>query len=140
MYVFGTDLAALVAKMNLELAKLCRWLAENGLAINIAKTKYMILGKKHLLATLPLDQEIPLKINNINLTRVSSLTYLGVILDEGLTLKPYIRSVLNKMARKMYVLVRVAKHLPKDTRTLLYKTLMAPHKEYCALCFNSAIT
>ena len=72
--------------MNNELVKIKEWFKANKLSLNIKKTKFTLFHKKSLTksgSTLPLA--IPnLQIGNKHIERVSSIKFLGVMLDEHL--------------------------------------------------------
>ena len=61
--------------INEELHKLTKWLGANKLALNISKTNYMIFHTSNRKITYP-----NLKINNINIERVTQFNFLGVML------------------------------------------------------------
>ena len=73
--------------MNDELVKINEWFKANKLSLNIKKTKLTLFHKKSLTelgSTLPLA--IPnLQIGKKNIERVSSIKFLGVMLDEHLS-------------------------------------------------------
>ncbi len=68
--------------LNNEFSMINNWLKVNKLSLNIKKSKYMIFhtGKKRV-------QSLILKIDNINIERVSEFNFLGLTLDEHLTWK-----------------------------------------------------
>lgn len=130
IYLVGPNLADLVVQMNLILKKLYRWICENSLALNIKKTKYMIIANR---SNLNKVVESPIiRISQDSIDRVLSYKYLGVILDQMLNLKEHVSSVINKVAKKLYLLNRVGRYFPSKTRLLLYKSLVGPHIDYCS--------
>ncbi len=58
------------------------WLKVNKLTLNLKKSKYMIFHSKK-----KKDQNITLKIDNVNIERVAGFIFLGLTLDEYLTWK-----------------------------------------------------
>ena len=63
--------------MNIkELLNINKWFISNRLTLNINKTCYMLFNN-----TL---SHINISINNINLTRVKSTEFVGIIIDENL--------------------------------------------------------
>lgn len=64
--------------------------------------------------------------------RVKSMKYLGVILDEKLNFCDHINYSIRKAAQKFGILCRVSRYLPMDSKVTLYKSIIAPHFDYCA--------
>lgn len=58
--------------------------------------------------------------------------YLGVMLDEKLSFKANIDYVCKKVAKKVGVLSRLARNLTFGARMSIYKSVIAPHFDYCA--------
>ena len=65
--------------MNRELVEVDNWLKTNGLSLNISKISYMIISNQ--------KNVLDIKIRETILTKVSLVKFLGVTLDENLTLK-----------------------------------------------------
>lgn len=58
--------------------------------------------------------------------------YLGVIIDEKLNFKANIDYVCKKVAKKVGVLVRLARNFTIGARISIYKSVIAPHFDYCS--------
>ena len=63
--------------------KIRLWLQPNKLSLNVAKTKYMLIGSRQRLAKLPLEPNI--YIGSDPIKRVRDTRILGVYIDESLT-------------------------------------------------------
>ena len=61
-----------------------------------------------------------------------TLKILGVILDNELNFKPYIKDILRKVFAKIAALRRLKRMVPKETLIKLYKPYVLPHLEYCS--------
>ena len=81
--------------MNIDLQFLQNWLTANRLTLNGLKTEFMLVGSMERVASL--TQELDLSINEISLKRVYSSKYLGVEIDEFLTLDAHISSISKKV-------------------------------------------
>ena len=68
-----------------------KWFISNRLTLNINKTCYMLFNNKL--------SHINILINNINLTRVKSTEFLGIIIDEHLDWKLHILYLKNKLKK-----------------------------------------
>jgi hypothetical protein len=86
-------LKTLSSTMQNEMNKVVKWLNANKLSINSSKTKFVIFKSKNKL----LNTEVTLKINNDFLQQVLFIKFLGVIIDQNLTWKNHISSVLQGM-------------------------------------------
>lgn len=63
---------------------------------------------------------------------VETFKYLGVMLDEKLNFNEHINFTIRKAARKFGVLCRISRYLTTDAKILIYKSIIAPHFDYCA--------
>lgn len=125
VWVTGSDVEELFAKMNEDLAAIGKYFKMSKLKANVSKTKYMIIGRNN-------EAECELQLNGTVLQRVDKMKYLGVILDQKLDFKENAEFVLKKVAKKSYFIGRMRKKLDKGTKLLLYKTLLQPHIDYCS--------
>lgn len=130
LYISGENVSEIINIINSELANLYKWLCDNNLKVNIDKCKWMILGKKNKLKKIILTDHV--KLNNQTLEKVAEIKYLGVILDEQLTFKQYVVYIVKKVAKKINFLRRISKNLSMFARLTIYKTIIAPHFEYCS--------
>ena len=61
------------------------------------------------------------------------MKYLGVILDDHLSFDEHINYVLTKASIKLGILRKTCDYLNSSTKTLLYKSVVLPHLDYCDL-------
>lgn len=114
--------------MNEDLKRIFTWLCANKLCLNVKKTKALIITRKNV------DQkkkECMLKINNEQIETVRSITLLGVVIDEKLDWNENTDYLCKKMLKKFYILKRCDKKLNCYSKILFYKSLVAPHIDYC---------
>ena len=78
-----------------ELLNINKWFISNKLTLNINKTCYMLFNNKL--------SHINISINNINLTRVKSTEFLGIIIDENLDWKLHILYLKNKLKKIIWI-------------------------------------
>lgn len=90
------------------------------------KTKFLIVdsqgGTDHAILT----------IDNINIERVSSIKYLGVILDDKLKFDKHFEYITKKIAKKVGFLKRIRNNLDLKTTRLVYNSIVTPHLNYCS--------
>ena len=106
LYYSSNSPVELMLTLKIELDTVYEWLKACKLTMNVKKTKYVIFGTTHKLRQLG---EVDLSIGNTPIERVNSFKYLGVLLDESLTVNEHIDFLLNKASRKLGVLHKVRK-------------------------------
>lgn len=125
MYLITNDIKEGEKQMNKDLSNFEKWLSEMKLKANVEKTKFMIINEKK-------KENIKLRINNEEIKRTNSMKYLGVIIDEKLEFKEHFDYICKQMAKKVGFLGRISKKLAIETKIIIYKTIIAPHLDYCA--------
>ena len=119
-----------------NLCSIIKWCNNNRLTLNIGKTKHMIIGstlKDNLVA------ERNLQYNNRTIELVREYNYLGIELDNNLTMENHINKSVTKANKKLYMIYKIRKCLTKKKTALLYKQLARPHLEYCDFLIDSSL-
>ena len=99
---------------NEELHEINEWFRANKLSINAGKTKYIFFHKQQDSKKVP--QKLPMLIlNNTTLERVSSIKFLGVILDENINWNRHIELAENKISKNIGILCRASLYLNKES-------------------------
>lgn len=127
VYVTENTSEACYRLMNSELDKFAEWLKWKKLKLNVTKTKCMVVTNRrndNYDGTVQIDGEV--------VERVEAIKYLGVMLDTKLTFNEHVDYTIRKAARKFGVLCRVNRFLSCDNKVMIYKTLIAPHFDYCS--------
>lgn len=129
IYVTGESSMEIERKMNVALNVMEEWMNANKLKMNAEKTKYMIVRsiRKELkgnIAVKCLDGTV--------IERVEVMKYLGVMIDDRLRFNDHCDYILKKIGKKISFLNRIGNHVSTYTRCIIYKTIIAPHFEYCA--------
>ena len=88
--------------LNNELTKITDWLSSNKLYLNVKKTKFMVFHTPQRRVNYP-----TLKLNNVNIERVSQYNFLGVILASSLKWDKHVAHVSLKISRVIGVLYRL---------------------------------
>ncbi len=110
---------------------MCECLKANKLTLNSNKTKYVIFGTRQNLTTKP---DLNLYVGDAKFERVSSMKYMGVILDEHLSFNEHIAYIITKSSKKLGILRRARDYLNKS-KILIYKSLVLLHLDYCDLVY-----
>src|SRR6218665_414601 len=124
-FLIGFNYVDFFQIMNEELSKLSRWFQMNKLSLNITKSNYMIFQVNKLSLNINKSNNMIFKskkshnldfsnltnlnllIDNTQLSMVSKVKFLGVIIDEHLTWKPHIEHVKSKVTKIVGIVYRL---------------------------------
>lgn len=128
IYVRGNGSEEVEEKLNTVLPIVENWMNVNKLKMNAAKTKFMIIRSIRK----ELRRNITLKcLDGTVIERVENTKYLGVIIDSKLRFEDHCDYILKKIGKKISFLNRIGKDISGYTRCIVYKSIIAPHFEYC---------
>lgn len=113
-------------KMNGELTKVNQYLCHSRLALNIEKTKFMIVSNTRA------NYHIDIKIGNSSIEQVKEFKYLGVILDNSLSFEKHVDTLCKKLNQKFYVLKRIDSKLNCYSKITYYNSVVLPNIDYCS--------
>jgi hypothetical protein len=88
--------------MNEELGNIFEWLCKNKLKLNASKTKMMVLTNKTSIK----KDDIKISIDKREFERVTSMKYLGIIIDDRLNMHENVQFFCKKVAKKINYLAR----------------------------------
>ena len=111
--------------MNRELVGVDNWLKTNRLSLNVSKTSDMISSNQ--------KNALDIKIRETILTKVSTVKFLGVTLDENLTFKLHVNEVTSNISKSVGVVRRLHCQLPANIMVKLYYSLVYSHLTYALL-------
>ena len=94
-----------------ELMNVSDWFNANKLSLHVKRTNYSFFHKSSEKDNIPLRLQ-NLNINGFTVERESSITFLGVWMDENLTWRDHIHTVENKKCKKYRALIS-RKALPR---------------------------
>jgi len=129
IYVSGESSTDIEIKINTVFNIIEHWMNMNKLKMNAGKTKYMIVRsiRKEVRGNIILKC-----LDGIEIERVETMKYLGIIIDDRLRFQDQCDYMLKKIGKKVSFLNRVGNYISIYTRCIIYKTIIAPHFEYCA--------
>ena len=116
-----------------SLLTVVRWCNKNHININIDKTKCCIYGTRANVAKF-IPDKIAIETREIN--RCYQYLYLGVKLDECLTMKSNFNNILKEFSNKIYQFGKIRKFLDTETRILVYKQTVLPLTEYVSFVLS----
>ena len=99
----------------------------NRLTPNLLKSNYIVIASPHS----TLANDFVIKLRESNLEKVSTVKYLGVLIDDRLNWKSHINSVCSRIAPVIGVLSRLRWSLPNNICRLIYMSLIHCHIMYC---------
>ena len=137
-YFAANDLPTIKNVLKSELKSVFEWLCANKLSLHTGKTNSLLICSKQKRQHI-VDTNLSLDLEGDEIEQVSSLKYLGVIMDENLTYKEYMDALICKLNRSIGVVRRASKYVDQVTRVTLYNTLVLPHIDYCSTVWGNSI-
>ena len=114
------------------LDKYVAWGKDNNMHLNASKTKLMLVTPKP-----EYNLYQPLTTGGNIIHYVHTFNYLGLLLDDRLSLTPYYNLVKRKMENKIFVLSKIRKYVNNETAVLIYKQAILPLVEYAGFVLCS---
>ena len=115
--------------LNVDLARVEKWLTAHKLTLNASKTEFMLIGSRQRLSTF--HNPPSLMINGAPITRVTSTKCLGVHIDQTLSWNVHVENLCKKIASGIGALKRVRSFVPHETLRSIFMSLVQPHFDYC---------
>ena len=109
------NIKTLFKTINFELTKVFEWLKTNKLSIDIDKTNFMLFHPSSVTKNLPL-----LFLDGIKIEEVSSAKFLGVQINDNITLEQKITLMQKKISQNLGVLFKAKKILNFQTLLKIY--------------------
>jgi hypothetical protein len=109
--------------VNEDLHSICKWLDENQLTLNCAKSKFLLFGGNRRLNSFT---NISIYVNDQQLAREQTFKYLGITLSDNLTWSDHISNVSIKINQRIGLLRRVKVFIPLKARLTIYNSLILP--------------
>ena len=125
LYVSHRDPPTAALLLEEGLHSLSGWCVENKLTINVKKIKHMILTPMNYAGG-----SIRVSLNGEPLDIVHSYNYLGVKIDNNLTLDSLLKEKGNKVNIRIFQLCKLPKYITKYVANLIYKQTILPVVEY----------
>ena len=119
------------------LSEIVVWSKQNFINVNVQKTKFCIYGYRSCVKNF---QDVTIGTANKQIHRCQQYNYLGVVLDDSMSLKPNFNSIYKKFSHKIYQFGKIRKYIDSPTRILVYKQTILPLVEYVSfmLYLNTA--
>jgi len=111
-------------KVNKELQSITTWVEANKLSLNLQKTQYLVISNSKS------NIQLNVKVRDVVINRVPSAKLLGIILDDKLSFKNHINSIVSKLSSISYALLKIKHFVPKSILKKIYHGLVYPHLLY----------
>ena len=116
-----------------DIQTLCTWFNENGLVVNIDKTKTMLFSSRAKKNTL----DFKIYMDDKQLENVSKFKYLGVLINKNLDWSFHVNDMIRKIMNSIICVRRIKNCLTKRILRNLYFNLILPHIDYCSTVWGS---
>ena len=131
----GSDVDEMNNCINLDLERICVWLAANKLTLNTSKTEFLLIGSKQRLVNSTAKPTA--SINQFPIKQVSTVKSLGVHIDENFTWECHVNELSKKIASGISAMKRIRHTVPCKTLLSIYNSLVQPHFDYCSSVWGS---
>ena len=134
LYCSGKSIAVLEHKLNEDLSSVQEYFAENQLIMNVSKgkTESIVFGTHRKLNMTA--KSINIYYNGHKISSATHYKYLGIQLDQTLTLADHFNAVYKKASNKLYLLNRLRSKLTREAALQIYRGIIMP-----ALLYNSSM-
>ena len=136
-YIFYADDANIIitadnyddlrSNVNTVLQKINNWVINNGLKLNINKTKYMMFTNRRNIAN-----ELNISLNGKKIEYTDRERFLGVILDSNLTWSSHINLLSSKLSQNSGIIYKLKGIVPVSVLRKLYNSFIQSHLNYCS--------
>ena len=127
-----------VIERNLQIAlnKLHIWCKNNGMVLNAAKTKVMLITTNQKRRGLN-KEGLNLKYKDDTLQTTSNEKILGVFVDNNLLWSEHVKHITKKIASNIWLLSKIKIFLSQEYRVQFYKSYIQPHIDFCNIVWGS---
>ena len=119
VHVFDDDYESVFLKLQESANDVFQWATDNVMQIHPDKTKFMIITTRQKHQRLPSSQ-CSVFINGLPIEQVSSIKFLGLIVDNRLSWSSHIKTLTSTIAKATYQLARINNFINADCRKTFY--------------------
>ena len=119
-----------------DVGVIARFAADNGLKLNLTKSKAIILGSRAFVSRIDLTVLPRISTGGIALPFVSEARNLGVVMSSNLSWRSHVLSISKKVHFSLHRLKYHRNILSREFRTTLVTSLIFPILDYCCLVYN----
>ena len=126
LLITGKSLKKINKYVNHDLRLLCQWLRANKISLNASKTEVIIFKRKNK----QIQKHLNFRISGQKIKITNSVKYLGIQLNDSLTWKTHLTSLLPKLNRAIGLLSKIRYYTPKYLLKTIYYSLFNSHLIY----------
>ena len=120
-------------KIMNDIDEILEYFKENGLLLNIKKTKIMYLGSKRKF----MDRALPLYINNHEIERVNTFKYLGLIIDDEMKWDLHIKNLVAELRKIVGIMFKISKFTPVEIKLNMYYAFIHSKIQYAIMVWGN---
>ena len=135
LYVCGMQKKALSNSRSAAVSAISTWLSNRNLILNARKTQVLFRSAPHIT-----DHKFAVYCHGMQLKQVIYAKYLGIHLDQDLSLRTRVDSMVNKLDRKVGILFRNRHNIPLTGRETFVKCPVLPDFLYASNCISGGFS
>ena len=116
-----------ITSIKNTLPEIKTWMDLNRLQMNDSKTEFIVFGSKRHLKKVTINT---INVNKCDIKKSSVIRYLGVLLDESLNLKEFIKAKCKTANFHLYLLRRIHQYLTIDSAKIVALGMVISHLDY----------
>ena len=126
MLVFhqANNVDAMILGLQNKFDNIMSWCSYNKLTVNRDKTKFMLVSPSKVVS---MDK---LKIDKVPMVTVCQYEYLGMLLDNKLTMTSHVANMYKKANSRLGILCKIRRFITENMAARIYQTKIRPHLEY----------
>ena len=128
IYTIGNNWENMTPKLRDGLQCFENWCVKNSLKLNARKSKVLALGTSTKVSTVNVEEKFMLNGQGLDYTKVYN--YLGIILDQHMSLLPMLSKLKNIITCKIYSLVKIRDLITTKCALTIYKQTIMPLFDY----------
>ena len=136
LFISGNNWERMIDNVQSDLDNVQMWCDRNKLKLSTTKSKTLLFGSVNKLKQI--DYSKTLRLSDCDLIYVDRYKYLGIILDQHLTLTPLIADVKRKISGHLFRLRKLRRLITVDCALAIYKQIILPVFDYAGFMLYSA--
>ena len=137
LYDVQNSIEMIEHNLQIGLNQLHIWCKYNGMVLNSAKTKVMLLTTSQKRQRLP-SINLNLNYSEESLKVVSNDKILGVFVDDNLVWSDHVRHICKKISSYIWLLSKIKYFLSLEHRVQFYKSYIQPHIDFCSIVWANS--
>ena len=127
------SLQTLETTVNNELSKIHEWLCANNLSLNTHKTNFSLFHASQKYVA----DSFSLYLNNKQITEITCIKYLSVLIDSNLNWKEHILNMSKKITKSIGIICKLRHFVNTQTLVQLYYAIVYPFLTYGCMVWGS---